>query len=215
MHLLDTRQYRDNQACGDERMAGCQERLDPRRTILGRRQEKWLLRGLGASGARWDVVAQQIFFAQRDTSRSAGLQVGMDAWDGYAADRQRILHGFAHRGVRNPVVLTGDVHRHYANDLRLDFDRPETRPIGVELITTSITSGGDGQDTTPEIRAEMAANPHIKFATSRRGYVLARFHRSHAEVDFKVLRYVQKPGARAHTAAAFAVEDGRPGLHPA
>jgi alkaline phosphatase D len=215
IHLLDTRQYRDDQACGDHRQAGCTARLDPRRSITGDRQERWLLRGLGDSDARWDVVAQQVFFAQRDTSSRSGLQVGMDGWDGYAASRRRILEGFVHRGVRNPVVLTGDVHRHYANDLRLDFDRPSTRPVGVELVTSSITSGGDGQDRSRTMRAEVADNPHIHYTTSRRGYVLTRFDRDRLQADFKTLPYVQRPGAPVRTAASYVVEDRNPGLQPA
>ncbi len=215
IHLLDTRQYRDDQACGDHRQAGCSARLDPRRSITGDRQERWLLRGLGDSDARWDVLGQQVFFAQRDTSARPGLQVGMDGWDGYAASRRRILEGFAHRGVRNPVVLTGDVHRHYANDLRLDFDRPSTRPVGVELVTSSVTSGGDGKDHSREMRAEQRTNPHIHYTSSRRGYVLTRFDRDRLHADFKTLPYVQRPGAPVHTDASFVVENGDPGLQRA
>ena len=215
LHLMDTRQYRDDQACGDHRQAGCSARLDPRRSITGDRQERWLLRGLGDSDARWDVLAQQVFFAQRDTSRQPGLQVGMDGWDGYAASRHRILDDFGHRNVRNPVVLTGDVHRHYANDLRLDFDRPDTRPVGVELVTSSVTSGGDGHDMTDEVRGELAENPHIRFASCRRGYVVARFDRDQLRAEFKTLPYVQRMGAPVSTAAAFVVEDGNPGLQRA
>ncbi|HEY0951536.1 alkaline phosphatase D family protein [Nocardioides sp.] len=215
VHLLDTRQYRDDQACGDRRTSRCRARLAPGRSITGDRQERWLLRGLGDSGARWDVVAQQVFFAQHDTSRRPGRQVGMDAWDGYAASRQRILEGFEHRGVRNPVVLTGDVHRHYANELRLDFDRPATRPIGVELVTTSVTSGGNGSDATPAMRAERAVNPHIKYSSSRRGYLLTSYTRSTLQADFTVLPYVRRPGAPARTDASYVVEDRDPVLHRA
>lgn len=215
IHLMDTRQYRDNQACGDHRQAGCHARLDPHRTITGDRQERWLLDGMGRSDAQWDVLAQQVFFAQRDTSRRPGLQVGMDGWDGYAASRHRILEGFRHRDVRNPVVLTGDIHRHYANDLRLDFDRPHTKPIGVELVTTSITSGGDGKQLTAEMRGELADNPHIRFANSKRGYLMTRFDREQLRADFRTLPYVQRRGAPVHTKAPFVVEAGNPGLQRA
>ncbi len=215
VHLLDTRQYRDDQACDDRRTAGCVERWDPRRSITGDRQERWLLRGLGDSDARWDLVAQQVFFAQKDASRLPGRQVGMDSWDGYAASRRRVLEGFVHRRVRNPVVLTGDVHRHYANDLRLAFDRPETPPVGVELVTTSITSGGDGFDTAPQLKVERAANPHIRYSSGRRGYLLTRYTRSELRADFRVLPYVQERGAPLRTDASFVVEDRRPGLQRA
>ncbi len=210
VHLLDTRQYRDQQACGGAVLAGCAGRLDPGRSMTGAAQEDWLLRGLG--GSRWDVLAQQVFFAQRDVSRQDGLQVGMDGWDGYAASRERILRGFEEREVRNAVVLTGDVHRHYANDLLVDFDRPATAPVGVELVTTSVTSGGDGHDDLPAVTTERQDNPHIRFASDRRGYLLTRFERQHLRADLRTLPYVRRPGATVRTAASFVVEDRNPGL---
>ena len=45
----------------------------------------------------------------------------MDAWDGYRASRSRIQQGWVDRAVRNPVVLTGDVHRAYANNLKAEM----------------------------------------------------------------------------------------------
>lgn len=65
-NVLDARQYRDDQACGDGQQYDCEERLDPSRTVLGAKQEKWLLDGLGASRARWNVLAQQMVMCQLD-----------------------------------------------------------------------------------------------------------------------------------------------------
>lgn len=212
LHLLDTRQYRSDQACGDGRHSGCSARFRPDRTILGDRQERWLLDGLASSGSRWDVLGQQVFFAQKDLAPGPAEKFGMDAWDGYAAARQRLLDGMVERRVRNPVVLTGDVHMHCANDLHRNPGNPRSRPVGVELVTTSVTSGGDGWDRTPRTDTLLEENPHIRFVNSRRGYLLARFGRDHLQADFKVLPYVQKPGARVSTRASFVVEDGNPGL---
>ncbi len=47
-HVLDTRQYRDDQACGDGTRIGCTDRLDPARTLTGDTQERWLLDGAAA-----------------------------------------------------------------------------------------------------------------------------------------------------------------------
>jgi alkaline phosphatase D len=71
--------------------------------------------------------AAQVFFAARDFTAGPAVSYSMDAWDGYAASRQRIMDGIRQRGVQNPVVLTGDVHKHYANNLLADFRNP-TRP---------------------------------------------------------------------------------------
>ena len=93
----------------------------------------------------------------------------MDAWDGYPAARRRLLRSFVDGAVRNPVVLTGDVHRHYANDLLLD-----DRVVAAELVTTSVSSGGDGAERTALTDLQLAENPHLRWVDSRRGYVMLR-----------------------------------------
>lgn len=213
LNLLDTRQFRDDQACGDGFRA-CPQAQDPGRSITGAAQEAWLLDGFRRSRARWTVIGQQVFFAQRD--RDAGpLEVtSMDAWDGYVASRERITRGWVDAGVRNPVVLTGDVHAHWAADLKLDHTDPTGPTVGVELVTTSISSGGDGADSDPAANPFLRINPHLRFHNGQRGYVLARFTRGELRADFRVLPRVSVPGAAVRTRATFVVEDGVPGLHP-
>jgi alkaline phosphatase D len=215
-NVLDTRQYRSDQACGDTVARECAERLNPARTITGSEQEAWLLEGLAASRARWNVLAQQVFFAQRDFEAGPGQAFSMDGWDGYVASRDRILAGIQQRRVANPVVLTGDVHQHWANDLKADFSDPESRTIGSELVCTSITSNGDGTPEPTEAGARaLAENPHIKFNSNRRGYVRCDVTREEWRADFKVLPYVKRPGAPISTARSFTIEAGNPGLQPA
>ncbi len=212
-NVLDTRQYRSDQACGDGAKADCEERLDPGRTITGDEQERWLLDGLAGSRARWNVLAQQVFFAKVDYDPGERTVLNMDAWDGYAASRERILDGIAERRVDNPVVLTGDVHQHWAADLKADFADPESRTVGAELVCTSITSGGDGSPG-PNTLGEraLAANPHIKFNDNRRGYVRCAVDRTAWRADFRVVPYVKRPGAPIETARTFTIEAGTPGL---
>ncbi|WP_299033745.1 alkaline phosphatase [uncultured Pseudokineococcus sp.] len=218
-HMLDTRQYRDDQACGDGTDVGCEERLDPARSLPGHEQERWLLDGLADSPATWDVLGQQVFFAPRDFAEGPERRLSMDGWDGYTASRSRLLEGFAERGVRNPVVLTGDVHRHYACDVHPDAPGGEgvpdlsRAPVATELVTTSISTGGDGSDTSAGTDLQLVENPHIRFASSQRGYVLTRLEAGQVRADFKVLPAVQEPGAPVSTRASFVVEEGRPGLH--
>ncbi|GAA2796696.1 alkaline phosphatase D family protein [Crossiella cryophila] len=210
-HMLDTRQYRDDQACGDGVRVDCAARLDPARTITGAAQERWLLDGLRGSRARWNVLGQQVFFAGLDYT--AGPQKGfhMDSWGGYVASRNKIAAGLAQ--TRNGVVLTGDVHQHWAADIPVVFDEGSSRTAGVELVTTSITSGRDGSDKVNE--TTLAENPHVKFNSNRRGYVRTRFTADELRADFRTLPYVTKPDAPATTAASFVVRDREPGLHRA
>ncbi|GAA5187300.1 alkaline phosphatase D family protein [Rugosimonospora acidiphila] len=205
-HMLDTRQFRDDQSCGDGSKV-CADADLPTRTITGATQEAWLLDGLGQHLATWDIIGQQVFFAREFTAAGAG---NMDAWDGYRASRSRIQQGWVDRAVRNPVVLSGDVHRSYANNLLADYANPASAVIGTELVATSISSDGDGSGSTTIPNA--ATNPHVKFYSDRRGYVRATVTPTHLAVDFRSVAKVSEHGAAATTTRSFVIEDGQPGL---
>ncbi|MGK2867101.1 MAG: alkaline phosphatase D family protein [Mycobacterium sp.] len=205
-HMLDTRQYRTDQACGDAHDADCPELNSPGRTLTGPAQERWLLDGLRDSQARWDILGQQVFFAPLDVVAGPHRGVNADAWDGYTANRDRITAGF--RGVRNPVVLTGDVHSHWAAEL----NDPRSGPVATELVTTSISSGGDGSDSRADVDALLPENPHIKYFSNRRGYVRTRITAEEMRADFRTLPYVSRPGAPAQTGATFVIGDRTPVL---
>ncbi|MEV4097311.1 alkaline phosphatase D family protein [Streptosporangium saharense] len=210
-HMLDTRQYRDDQGCGDG-YRDCPAAADPARSITGEAQERWLLDGFRRSRARWDVIGQQVFFAQRDSDEGPAKVTSQDAWDGYVASRRRITQGWVDAGVRNPVVLTGDVHAHWAADLKLDYDDPATPTVGSELVTTSVTTGGDGADSDPRTQPFLRINPHLRFYNNQRGYVLTRIEPDLLTADFTVLPQVRQGGAQAHVKATFVVEDRVPGV---
>ncbi|MBO4163373.1 alkaline phosphatase D family protein [Micromonospora antibiotica] len=211
-HLLDTRQFRDDQACGDG-YRDCPAAADPGRTITGTAQEQWLLDGFRRSDTRWDLLAQQVFFAARDRDPGPTRLTSMDAWDGYLASRDRITRGWVNAGVRNPVVLTGDVHAHWAADLKLDYLDPGARTVGVELVCSSVTSGGDGFDSASGSHPWLRTNPHLRFQNDLRGFVRTTITPAQLSADFMVLPYVSRAGAPAYPRASFVVEDRVPGLH--
>ena len=113
-HLLDTRQYRSDQANADLVKIVGREAKDPQRTITGKAQEDWLLQGFASSSARWDFITQQVPFVQYDRNGGVYVWGDMDSWDGYTASRGRVIDGWVGAGVRNPVVLTGDIHEAFA-----------------------------------------------------------------------------------------------------
>ncbi|MGH8869749.1 MAG: alkaline phosphatase D family protein [Actinomycetes bacterium] len=211
-HLLDTRQYRDDQAAGDGTKPPNPEQQDPSRTLTGAEQEAWLLDGLARSGARWNVLAQQVFFARRDLGVGADERYSMDSWDGYLGSRDRIVRGFAETGASNPVVLTGDVHASWANDVKADFADPGSATVATEFVGTSITSGGNGSDTRADTAQVLADNPHIRFFNNFRGYVRCTVTPRQWQTDYRVVPYVTQPGAPVSTRASFVVETGRPGV---
>ncbi|MER7587788.1 alkaline phosphatase D family protein [Micromonospora sp. NPDC127501] len=205
-HMLDTRQFRDDQACGDGWKV-CADADLASRSLTGATQEAWLLDGLAQRYGTWDILGQQVFFAQQLDANGA---TSMDAWDGYRASRSRIQTGWQQRGVRNPLVLTGDVHRSWANDLKADYANPSSATIGTELVCTSISSTGNGSGSTTVPNA--AANPHLKFYSDRRGYVRTTISRSQVRADFRAVNTVTEHGAAASTVRSFVILDGQPGL---
>jgi alkaline phosphatase D len=208
-HMMDTRQYRWRQAPA----GNCTEMGRTDRTLTGAAQERWLLDGLAAAGPRWDFLGQQVFFAQRDTDGASGTcDVSTDAWDGYRASRQRITQGWVDRQVRNPVVLTGDVHRHWANNLRLNYFNHGSPYVGTELVTTSITSGGDATDTTPP---QVPNNPHLYYVGNHRGYVRVTADGAQLTADFMKVSSVRErnpANVSVSVRKRFVVLDGQPGV---
>ncbi|BBZ20800.1 alkaline phosphatase D family protein [Mycolicibacterium gadium] len=210
LHMLDTRQYRTDQPCGDGFRTNCDERKLPSATLIGAEQERWLLNGFQRSRSRWDILGQQVFFSQVEFTPGAGRGFNPDAWDGYAANRDRVVHGLVHSPVRNAVVLTGDVHSHWAAEVHARPDDPLSPVVATELVTTSISSGGDGFDMRDDIAAMLPENPHLRYFSGRRGYVRARFAADEMRADFRVLPYVSRPGAEVRTGASFVVSDRAP-----
>jgi alkaline phosphatase D len=204
-HMLDTRQYRNDQACGDGWKV-CSDADLATRSLPGNAQETWLLDGLAQHYGTWDIIGQQVFFARRFNSSGAS----MDSWDGYRASRARIQQGWVARGTRNPVVLTGDVHRAWASDLKADYNNASSATIGSELVTSSVTSSGDGDGSTTI--PDVGTNPWLKFFNNRRGYVRTTISPTQLRADFRNVAKVSEHGAAASTVKSFVIQEGLPGL---
>jgi len=210
-HMLDTRQYRSDQACGDG-YKDCPDAADPARSLPGLAQEQWLLDGFAQSTATWDLLGQQVFFGRRDNDPGAATTVSMDAWDGYPASRDRVVQGWVDTGVRNPVVLTGDVHACWASDVLADYADPASPVLGSELVTTSITSGGNGYDSPTGEHPWSAWNPNIRFWTNLRDYVSTTITPESLTADFRCVRQVTVPDSEVFTRTSFVIADGVRGL---
>ena len=138
--VLDGRQYRSDQTCGDEIVvdtAACPERLEPDRTMLGADQERWLADRLAAADGTWTVLAQQTVMK---ALLIGDVVLNVDQWDGYPAARARLLQDIADLGVQNVVVLTGDIHVAGAADLRLPDAGTTGTVVAHELVGPAISS---------------------------------------------------------------------------
>ena len=106
LFLLDERQYRDDQPCGDALFVPCPEAESEPRRYLGGRQLDWLKRRLRASGGAWRVVANQLMIMALDTPQ--GSAINKDSWDGYGRERAELLNHIRASGINNVSFLTGD-----------------------------------------------------------------------------------------------------------
>ncbi|MGH3660807.1 MAG: alkaline phosphatase D family protein, partial [Micromonosporaceae bacterium] len=213
-NMLDTRQHRSDQACGGSIEAPCDEVQDPTRTMTGEEQERWLLDGLDSSRARWNMIAQQTLMAELDEEVGAGKAVNMDNWSGYAPARQRILDFLAARQPSNPVVLTGDIHATFVNDLKVNFDDTASTTVGTELACTSISSHKPA-DRNQAIEDALGENPHVKFYNGReRGYVQVELTPGQWQADLLFVDNIADPNSPVRSKARYVIEDGRPGAQP-
>lgn len=213
LFVLDTRQYRSDQPCGDGSKPPCSGMYDPNTTILGTHQRGWLMNGLEHSSAHWNVLAQQVMMAQLDHQPGEGAIHSMDKWGAYEMERRQFLNFLHDAQIQNPVVLTGDIHKNYANELIRDFDQLDSESVGTEFVGTSISSSGDGVDEPDNLDAIYSENPFLKYHNAERGYVSCTVTQKEWRTDYETLPFVTRPGAPLKTRASFVVENGRPYLN--
>lgn len=214
-HVLDTRQYRTDQPQGDGTKPPSPVLMDPRGTLMGARQRQWLYDGLDRSPAAWNAIAQQILMARVDLVPGPDIGFSMDKWSGYEFERRSLLRHLHDHKTVNPVVLSGDFHRNFANNLIVDFDDLDSAVVASEFLGTSISSDGDGEDRPKKTDALLAENPFVKFFNGERGYVRCEVTPKTWRSDFRTVPYVSRRGAPLLTRASFIVESGRPELQRA
>jgi alkaline phosphatase D len=218
IQLLDHRQYRSPQACPPAGRAGgtavepsrCEALRDPKRSVLGVRQEQWLHEQFARSTSRWNLIAQQTLMAPLAlTGRDGGASlVRTDGWDGYPVSRQRLLDSISDSRLSNPVVLGGDLHAFYVADLHRQSDAASP-VLASEFVGTSVTSQSAGQAFFDRVKA---AHPHLKHADgSRRGYLRLTLTPARLQADLMALDDVARADSGLSRQAAFVVEAGRPG----
>jgi alkaline phosphatase D len=214
-YVLDGRQYRSDQACGDEGDVGliCRDVEDDDRTMLGSEQEAWLGRRLAESGATWNVLAQQTIVSAILVPVGPDLGGNLDQWDGYRAARGRLADQLA--DVDNPVILTGDIHASGVGVVNRDPDDPDSPPLAPELVGTSISSTFP-EDMVALVEAAAAVSPAIRYVEARkRGYVVCEVSEDEWRADFRYVSTTSAPEATVETGASWVIGAGDPVPQPA
>jgi len=226
-YTLDTRQYRSPLACalpatfatcntgtglrlrpggaGGGRMIdttdpACREEWqDPSRSMLGMEQERWFDAALKDSRARWNLIAQGTPFASLDQGSAQAPLVYSDAWPGYPAAQQRLLEALARNKVSNPVILSGDVHAFFVNEVR----NPRGSAVAVELITSSIANNNK------DLSALLPQNPHVRFHDGKHsGYVRCEVTPGQLRADLVAIEDMHDPRTPRSVLASYAIDAG-------
>jgi len=232
IHVLDTRQYRSVQVCPNPPTAercdfergrkllfggagganfidpaepSCKAALaDPSRTMLGAEQERWLDRSLAASAAVWNLIAQNVMLMTVAEGTAESPRHYSDAWAGYPPARERMLAALLKHRSSNPVVLTGDIHSFWVNEIA----NAAGRPVAVELVASSIAT------STYDKSAVLALNPGAKFHDGlHNGYVRCAVDRERLRADIVAIDDREDPRSGRRIAAAFEIRAGEPRVH--
>jgi alkaline phosphatase D len=216
--MLDNRQYRSPEACrtpehGGGQMvtvAGCKELTDPTRSFIGKEQEAWLYGNMAKAKAKWNAITQSQLFSQLKEKTSDGQEARWtEDWNGYPSARDRIIQKIVQTKLSNPVILGGDIHSFWVNDVKSDFNDPNSATVASEIVGTSLTSAGVPYET---FAAMLPDNPHIKFFESRkRGYVMCEATQSAFNADLRIVDDIRDPNTKDGSLAKFTIEAGKPG----
>ncbi|WP_199849435.1 alkaline phosphatase [Blastococcus sp. Marseille-P5729] len=139
LSVIETRQNRSEQL-GEFVIIGdpsTNEALyDPDRQIMEPEQMTWLQDGLDQP-RRWHLIGNQVMVApiawpgQYAGGIQGSIAVNADAWDGYRADQMSLLTHMATRPATagDTVVLTGDIHSSWVEDLIANVPEETTRVV--------------------------------------------------------------------------------------
>ena len=136
------------------------------------------------------------------------LPYGLDMWDGYPVDRERVYDQIKHAGAR-PIVVSGDSHAFWANELA---DK-EGRRVACEFGGTGVTSpGADDYFKSFKIGPAFAkVSPEVVFNDqSAKGFVLLTLTRAEARGDLMAVSTIASRTFTTSVVKSFrAVPDGR------
>ncbi len=196
--MLDTRIEGRTEQPTDIRAAEF-EADGPERALLGRTQEQWFLDALAQSQARWKLIGNQVIFSELNVgfanpaNPDSVENIFLDIWDGYPAERRRVMNFIRSQNIDNVVFLSGDFHCAFGFDVVTEVLRPgsydpETGAgsVAVEFATPSITSANFDENLPAPLAQQfnflinnpipglgINFNPHMKYTNLlQHGYLI-------------------------------------------
>ncbi len=201
LYMLDTRlEGRDEQVGTTSSLIN-----DPNRSILGSTQYNWLTSNMQSSTTQWQILGQQVMMAPFEVF---GEPVNADQWDGYKYERDQLFN-FFDSNIDNLVVLTGDIHTSWVNDLPLsNYDGSScTGSVGVEYVVTSVTSPGFPIGVGESLIHSF--NPHMQYTDlTSHGYMILDINKTRVQGDYYYLNDIEDENTNQYPGDAYQVLDG-------
>jgi alkaline phosphatase D len=224
LFVIDERQYRADQPCGDAQVGDPCPELNGPRQFLGSTQMSFLKSKLKSSKAAWKVIANEVMIM--NTIYPGGKYIGFDSWQGYVAERTELLQHIKSNNIKDVVFVTGDIHTLIAGDVRIDGK--DTEAVATEFVGGSITSQGLGEGgggiipgadpynpQTPEgIRQLLfGSNPWVKDAdTDHHGYGLVKASPAGFSCALRRVASIKTRSTTRLPDLAYTVQPGHPSL---
>ena len=167
---------------------------DPNRYMLGPQQLGWVSNEMQTSNATWKIIGQQVMMAPLEIPFVGPF--ANDSWDGYRAERSRFYDSVLVNNVENVVVLTGDIHTAWANNLESD-----SGAVGVEFIVSSITTLNSPFPVPPAII--QSVNPHIQYLDLfNHGYIVLDVNKDRTQADYYFVGDIENENDSSETVDA-------------
>ena len=213
---------------------------DPKRTILGRSQLRWLQKSFLRGPSQWKIIGNPVMIAPVSFAAlpkavlgpindvtgllpDDGFPLNVDQWDGYTYDRAQVLGFIRDHQVKNALFITGDIHSGWAAELPYD---PESYPLsasaGVEFVCTSVTSNNlkDILGTPPRTASVaieqviLANNRHIKYLNfDDHGFSVLDVTARRAQMDWYVIGDRADPRTQVRWSVSYATDSNTAKVH--
>lgn len=234
--MLDLRTYRDQAP----EFINIRDTDDTGRTMLGSEQMNFLHGKWSTSSASWNLVGNSVMFTPvlippMDPEVTGavtellgipqeGLPYNSDQWDGYAAERRKLIQMMGDEGLDNVVFLTGDIHSSWACSVPKAPGRfPADGVAAAEIVCTSVSSPNIDdivklpQRNAISLAAEAAlstANPYVDWIEfDHHGYVSLTVFADEIVADYRFVEDKAVPDQPLYSARRYRVRRGE-GVSP-
>ena len=220
INLLDTRQFRDRQyLCSNNEPAygfgnyreRCPVIFADERSMLGEAQERRVMESIVNNRTPWNVIASSSVFSPFHLDIDDKTLNFTGSWDGYPANRDKIVGAINRSATGQAVILSGDMHSFWAID-GMESAAISDRFPGVEFVVSSISANWPDQMDKP-ITDNLVSNPQIKFyEPDKRGYLLHDVSAQEWQTTARAVHDVRDAQSGVFDLARFVVESGKPGF---